>query len=466
MQELNKDLDQFRLITEALFKDEKENPVSPVIEADKLYQEMDLSLKDEGLNDEDFYKSLKDLILKTPKTASAQFFNQLFGGRQSKAVLGDLLAVILNNSMYTYKVAGPQVGIEKEILYRVGEKIGYGNASGGTIAAGGSMNNFMALVMARDKCDSSIKQIGVHKNLIAYSSKDSHYSNAKNAAFAGIGKDNVRYIETNEVGQMIPAEFEKAVIEDLSNGNLPFYLNATAATTVYGAYDSINALADVCEKYKIWLHVDGAYGGAVLFSEKYKHLINGVERSDSFAFNAHKMLGTPLSCSILMVKEKENLDYSFSNDASYLYQTHDDDFNPGKTSFQCGRRNDALKLWSLWKSVGSQGLEKIVDHQFYLADLARDYVAKNPDYQAYGPGNSVSVCFNYQGIDPKILCSKLYEDRELVVGYGEFDGVEFVRFVTINANNSDKEIQNFFSILESYVAENQEFFLASSVKSL
>lgn len=465
MQDLNKDLEQFRLITEALLKDEQENPVSPVIEAEKLFEEMDLSLNDNGLKDAEFYKSLEDLVLKTPKTASPQFFNQLFGGRQSKAVLGDLLAVILNNSMYTYKVAGPQVGIEKEIIYRVGEKIGYKSNSGGTIAAGGSMNNFMALVMARDKFDSTIKEIGVRKSLIAYSSEDSHYSNAKNAAFAGIGKNNVHYIATAENGQMIPAEFEKAILEDLSNGHQPFFLNATSGTTVYGAYDSLNELADICEKYNIWLHVDGAYGGAVLFSDKYRHLIKGADRSDSFAFNAHKMLGTPLSCSILMVKDKQNLDYSFSNDASYLYQTHNDDFNPGKTSFQCGRRNDALKLWSLWKSVGSLGLEKIVDHQFYLADLARDYVSNNNDYQVYGPGDSVSVCFNYKGIDPKVLCSKLYEDRELVVGYGEFDGCEFVRFVTINANNSEKEILDFFNKLESYVAANEEFFVSHSEKS-
>lgn len=462
MEDLKNELDQFRIITDALLIDEKERPVSELIEADELFEKMDLSLNDNGLADDQFYNSLKDLVLKTPKTASSHFFNQLFGGRQNKAVLGDLLAVILNNSMYTYKVAGPQVGIEKEIIQNVAAKIGYNAQYGGTIAAGGSMNNFMALVMARDKFNSDIKSKGVCQNLIAYSSKDSHYSNAKNASFAGIGKDNVRYIPTNDQGQMIPSEFEKAVLEDLSNGNNPFFLNATAATTVYGAYDPINELADICEKYNIWLHIDGAYGGAVLFSEKYKYLIDGAHRANSFAFNAHKMLGTPLSCSILLVKDKSDLDFSFSNDASYLYQTHDDDFNPGKTSFQCGRRNDALKLWTLWKSVGSKGLEKIVDHQFHLADIAREYVSNNADYQLYGPKNSVSVCFNYLGIDPKILCSKLYEDGELVVGYGEFDGVEFVRFVTINANNSEKEILDFFSMLEKYVEENQEFFLAQS----
>ena len=120
----------------------------------------------------------------------------------------------------------------------------------------------------------------------------------------------------------------------------------------------------MCEKYNLWLHVDGAYCGGVIFSRKYRHLVDGVKRADSFSFNAHKMLGTPLTCSVLLVKNKENLSNSFNNDAKYLYQTDKDDFNLGKTSFQCGRRNDALKFWTLWKSIGTKGLEKMVNHQF------------------------------------------------------------------------------------------------------
>jgi sulfinoalanine decarboxylase/sulfinoalanine decarboxylase/aspartate 1-decarboxylase len=252
---------------------------------------------------------------------------------------------------------------------------------------------------------------------------------------------------------MIPALLEAQIIEDIENGCLPTYVNATAGTTVLGAFDPINAIADITEKYKIWLHVDGAYCGSVIFSKKYKHLVEGVERSDSFSYNAHKMLGTPLTCSIILVNDKKQLHDSFSNDADYLYQTDGDDFNLGKTSFQCGRRNDALKFWTLWKSMGSQGLENIIDQQFELANVALDYIRSNPDYTLYSFDDSISICFNYKDIEPMALCTALYANQETVVGFGSFQEDTFVRLVTINANNEKEDILHFFQVLEDFVAK-------------
>ena len=142
---------------------------------------------------------------------------------------------------------------------------------------------------------------------------------------------------------------------------------------------------------------------------------------------------------------------SFTNEASYLYQTGRDEFNLGKTSLQCGRRNDALKFWTLWKSVGTKGLENIVDKQFELANVARNYIKNNDDYTFYGIEDSISICFNYKDIPAQKLCAKLYEESELLVGYGSFQGNEFIRLVTINAQNSEQDILNFFKTLEQFV---------------
>ncbi|MFK7923182.1 MAG: aspartate aminotransferase family protein [Bacteroidia bacterium] len=454
MSELKNDLALFNDLVDYLLTEEQHHPVAKRIDAEKLYNTLDLSLNESPMLNEEFISTLKEVLVATPKTATSLFFNQLFGGRQSKAILGDLLAVVLNNSMYTYKVAGPQVGIEQAIIRKSCELIGYGAQSNGTFPTGGSMSNYMGLVMARDFKDPNFKHEGATKKLIAYSSAASHYSNAKNASFAGLGRNNVRYIETDSKGCMIPSKLEEQIQTDLEKGYTPTYVNATAGTTVLGAFDPIDALADVCEKYEVWLHVDGAYCGSVIFSEKYKHLLKGVERSNSFSYNAHKMLGTPLTCSIILVKDKRNLHNSFSNDANYLYQTDGDDFNLGKTSFQCGRRNDALKFWTLWKSLGSDGLEKMVDHQFDLADVARNYIRNHPDYQVYSFEDSISVCFNYKGINPIALCTALYENQATVVGFGSFDETTFVRFVTINAGNTEEDILNFFKVLEDFVAKN------------
>lgn len=454
MSELKNDLALFNDLVDFLLAEEQNHPVAERIDVEKLYDTLDLSLNESPMLNEEFISTLKEVLVATPKTATSLFFNQLFGGRQSKAILGDLLAVVLNNSMYTYKVAGPQVGIEQAIIRKSCELIGYGPQSNGTFPTGGSMSNYMGLMMARDVKDPAFKLTGATKKLVAYSSAESHYSNAKNASFAGIGRNNVRYIEADSKGCMIPAKLEAQILEDLENGYAPAYVNATAGTTVLGAFDPIDALADICEKYEVWLHVDGAYCGSVIFSEKYKHLVKGLERSNSFSYNAHKMLGTPLTCSIILVRDKRHLHNSFSNDANYLYQTDGDDFNLGKTSFQCGRRNDALKFWTLWKSLGSEGLEKMVDHQFYLADVARNYILNHPDYQVYSFEDSVSVCFNYKGINPNVLCTALYEHQATVVGFGSFNEDTFVRLVTINAGNTKADILNFFSVLEDFVAKH------------
>lgn len=456
MSNINSDLALFNELVEALIKEEEKNPVADRIDADKLYTSIDLSLKESAIVDEEFKNVLREVLVSTPKTATNLFFNQLFGGRQGKAVIGDLLAVMLNNSMYTYKVAGPQVGIEQEIIRKSCDLVGYGPESNGTFPTGGSMSNYMALVMGRDAKDPSSRAEGVRKPLIAYTSKESHYSNAKNASFAGFGRNNVRYIAADAEGRMIPEKLEEQIKKDLADGFIPTYVTATAGTTVLGAFDPIDKIADVTEKYHIWLHVDGAYCGSLIFSEKYKHLLKGMERSDSFSYNAHKMIGTPLTCSIILVKDKKYLHGSFSNDADYLYQTDGDDFNLGKTSFQCGRRNDALKFWTLWKSVGTNGLRDIVDQQFYLADVARDYVRNNSDYTLYSFDDSISICFNYKNIDPMTLCTALYEHQITVVGFGSFNEDTFVRLVTINATNSKEDILNFFKVMEEFVANTPE----------
>lgn len=451
MSNIHKDLSLFNELVDTLISEEEKNPVAERIDSDKLYETIDLSLNQSAMIDDEFKSVLKNVLVSTPKTATNLFFNQLFGGRQSKAVLGDLLAVLLNNSMYTYKVAGPQVGIEQEIIRQSCNLVGYGFNSNGTFPTGGSMSNYMALIMARDAKDPNCRYDGMTKPLIIYTSKESHYSNAKNASFAGIGRNNIRYIKADEKGRMIASELEAQIQEDIKNGGIPTYVNATAGTTVLGAFDPINEIADITEKYNIWLHVDGAYCGSVIFSEKYKHLIKGVERSNSFSYNAHKMLGTPMTCSIILVNDKKQLHDSFSNEADYLYQTDGDDFNLGKTSFQCGRRNDALKFWTLWKSVGTKGLERIVEQQFDLSAIALNYVNNNTDYTVYSFDDSISICFNYKNVDPIALCTALYEHQETVVGFGAFHGETFIRLVTINANNEKVDILNFFKVLEEFV---------------
>ena len=446
---MTEDLELFNELVDILINEEHTNPVAQPIDTENLFSALDLELPKEPTINAEFKTTLTQIIKTTPKTASTSFFNQLFGGRMNRAVLGDLLAVMLNNSMYTYKVAGPQVGVEKVVLRAICDLIKYPQTADGTFAPGGSMSNYMAALMARDKYDPNARQKGISKPMIIYTSDVSHYSIGKNASFMGLGKDQVRLISSNFKGEMLSDALETQILKDKERGLLPFFVNATAGTTVLGAFDDVESISEICKKHDLWLHLDGAYCGGVIFSEQYKSLVKGIEHTDSFSINAHKMLGTPLSCSIIVTKDKKNLYESFSNEAEYLYQTDSDDFNLGKTSLQCGRRNDALKLWTLWKSVGSNGLEAMVNKQFQLAEFARDYIKTHPDYELFSFDNSISVCFNFKSIPAKLLCTKLYKDAKLMVGFGKFKNEDFVRMVTINSLLEEKDILNFFNIIEA-----------------
>ncbi len=446
-------LEEFISLSRRLMSEEKEHPVAPHVPSKDIPQVMDLKLGDEPLSDDQFLEILEKLILHTPRVATKGFFNQLFGGRNADATLGELLTVLLNNSMYTYKAAGPMVAVEKEVVRGICDILGWDEQSGGILAPGGSMANLMAMIMARDGLDNMIKQEGIQGRLTAYTSEYAHYSIPKNASFCGIGRDQVRAISTDSEGRMKVSELIIRIEQDIQEGNQPFFVNTTAGTTVLGAFDPIKEIQEYCEEKSIWLHVDGAYCGAVIFSPEYRHLIEGVQKANSFCLNAHKMLGTPLSCSILLTENSSDLYRSFSNDASYLYQTDSDDFNLGKISMQCGRRNDALKLWTLWKRRGTSGLAEMINHQFDLAQYARNYIKNHPDYTLHSFEDSISVCFNYKNVDPIELCTKLYHESELMVGYGSHLGQSFIRLVTVNSQNSVEEIKYFFDVLESCVEQ-------------
>lgn len=445
---MEQDLELFVKIVKELEQKEKEEPVITPQSPQEFRNTIDISLNNKGISDAEFSRITTDVVLNSPRSSSNKFFNQLFGGRKSKAVLGDLLSVVLNTGLHTYKVNGIQVLIEREIINTISQMIEYTETAGGIFTPGGSMSNFQALLMARDLCDPKIKQQGVTKKMTAYLSDQSHYSMVKNIRFAGIGEDNLRKIPTNIFGQLDSKQLEATIQEDIKQGYTPFFVKATAGTTVLGAFDPIEEIADICKKYDIWLHVDGALGGSVIFSEHYKHLVTGLKRADSFALNAHKMLNVPISCSMVIVKNKHYLFSSFNSKADYLYQGEINDINPGMMSLQCARKNDALKLWTLWKSIGTQGLGKIVDTNFKNADIAREYVRNHPDYTLYNDQISTNVCFNYKDYSASHICNELYKQGTLMVGHGTFENITFIRLVTVNSNNTEKDILDFFAMIE------------------
>lgn len=435
-------------IAERFIKQEEKQAVLPYQSPEDLAQKLDITIQNNSLEKTLFFQILQEIALATPSTASKGFFNQLYGGRSMPALSGDILSSLMNNSMYTFKVAGLQVLIEKEVIRAMCEKIGF-TSSEGTIVAGGSTANLTAMLLARNEQDKSIRNEGLqNQKLIAYTSEESHYSIRKNAGILGLGRNQVKTIPTLENGKMNTQALEKQILEDIENGLLPFFINSTAGTTVLGAFDPFEEIAEIAQKYDCWFHIDGAFGGSVLLSEKYKQLIKGSEKADSFTWNAHKMMNIPLTASGILCKEKGVLRRNLSENADYLFQG-EYDYNPGEESLQCGRRNDGLKIWSAWKYYGHEGYEQRINKVYELAQYAVRKVKENAKLSLLQEPECTTVCFEILGKNAQEVCDALNQKGILKVGYGTRKEKTFVRVVFVNPDLDFEDVDAFFEKLES-----------------
>uniref|UniRef100_A0A670YGF7 Glutamate decarboxylase 2 n=1 Tax=Pseudonaja textilis TaxID=8673 RepID=A0A670YGF7_PSETE len=260
-------------------------------------------------------------------------------------------------SRFTYEIAPVFVLLEYVTLRKMREIIGWpGGAGDGIFSPGGAISNMYAMLIARFKMFPEVKEKGMAAipRLVAFTSEHSHFSVKKGAAALGIGTDSVVLIRCDERGKMIPSDLERRIVEAKQKGFVPFLVSATAGTTVYGAFDPLITIADICKKYKIWMHVDGAWGGGLLMSRKHKWKLNGIERyANSVTWNPHKMMGVPLQCSALLVREEGLMQSCNQMHASYLFQQdkhYDLSYDTGDKALQCGRHVDVFKLWLMWRA--------------------------------------------------------------------------------------------------------------------
>jgi sulfinoalanine decarboxylase/sulfinoalanine decarboxylase/aspartate 1-decarboxylase len=431
-------------IIQKLLQAETDTPVLPYQSPQDLQKTLDLDIQSETLSSDHFFALLEQLTLATPRTASRSFFNQLFGGRNLPALSGEILAAVLNSSMYTFKVAGAQVLVEQAVIAKMLAKIGY-HYGDGTFAPGGSMANMMAMIVARNEKDASIRNQGLRgQKLLAYTSEEGHYSTTKNAGMLGIGRENVRVIPADAFGKMITQELDNQILSDIQAGFTPFFINATAGTTVLGVYDDFEAIAQVAHKHQVWFHIDGALGGSAILSTRHQHLLKGCQLSDSFTWNAHKMMGVPLTASIVLFNHPNILRRHFSEKAEYLFQS-EEDYNPGEQSMQCGRRNDALKVWAAWKYYGDTGYEARINRVFALSQYAAEYIQKDEDLQLLHQPESINICFTVKNKPAAEICDRLDKEGLIKVGYGSFKKDKFIRLVCVNPDMHESDLDHFFA---------------------
>ncbi|MHC4975314.1 MAG: pyridoxal phosphate-dependent decarboxylase family protein [Planctomycetota bacterium] len=427
---------------------ERREPVTPYVSASDMLEQLDLSLGEGGLSEPQAFALMRQVMERTPKSTTTRFWNQLFGGRGAVSTGADMLTSILNSSMYTYKAAGPHIQIEHELTSHMLEKIGFEEGEG-IFSPGGSLSNMAAMIVARNIAQKSCRDCGhAGTSLIAYSSADAHYSIKKNAGMIGTGRENVRPVPTDSAGRMIPQALGEMIQEDIYAGNIPYIVVATAGTTVRGAFDPIDEIADVCRPHNVWLHVDGAMGGSVLLSS-HKDLLDGSHKADSFTWDAHKMMGVPLLCSCILFKQQHVLLDHFDEAADYLFQSDGIDLNPGTKSIQCGRRNDAFKLWAAWKHQGDEGFRRDIDDLFTLARYAADVIKSDPDMTLTCEPESLNVCFEYTDKSSAQICEELRKQNLEIVGHATVGGRVIIRLACFNHEATTNDLDRFFDNLRS-----------------
>lgn len=425
-------LDRLLDIAKEQLQGEKQLPASRATDPDELHRELGIGLGRHGHSMDEVADRLRRVLAATPSSASPRFLNQLFGGRDPIATLAEMLTPLVNTSMYTYKVAGPQILVEREILARLADKVGFSQGEG-LLCPGGSMSNLVALLIARNEAVASARDEGLGgERLGVYTSEDGHYSIRKNAGILGLGRHNVQDVPTDDRGRMQVDALRQAIRLDRSRGVRPLFVNATAGTTVLGAYDPLRDIAAVARDEGLWMHVDGAWGGSVALCEAHRSLIEGADLADSFAWNPHKMMGVPLACSATLFRRRGLLQKHLNETADYLFQTHDDELNPGTRSLQCGRRNDALKLWASWQLHGDEGFDRRLCHLFDLASEAARLVEADPDLELLVAPQSLNVCFAVPGVASEAVCNHLDRTGRLLIGHGAVAGRSAIRLVIVN----------------------------------
>ncbi|HKI86655.1 MAG TPA: pyridoxal-dependent decarboxylase, partial [Thermoanaerobaculia bacterium] len=231
------------------------------------------------------------------------------------------------------------------------------------------------------------------------------------------------------------------ILADERAGRTPFFVNATAGTTVRGAFDPLSELARITRPRGLWLHVDGAFGASVALSPRRKGLLKGIEFADSLAWDPHKMMGVPLPCSVLLTQERGLLRASLSEQADYLFQENDEAVNPGDRNLHCGRRNDALKLWAAWRYFGDSGWERRIERQFALAGYAARRIAEIEELRLVEDPPCITVCFEVPGKSSEAVCRELAERGLAKIGYGKVRERNVIRLVTVNPELSESDLE-------------------------
>jgi len=410
---------------------------------------------------DDLFREMVDKGFHVP---SANYFGLMNPTPTYMGFLAEALVAALNPQLATLARSQLASKIELETVRWMAERVGWGREFGGTFTSGGNEANFSGLALALaarfpDTVEEGVASIG--GQAIVYASAESHHSLDKSAGLLGIGRKALRRIPITDRLQMDPAKLEQAIERDQAAGRLPFCVVATAGTTNSGIVDDLVAIADVCRRHKLWLHVDGAFGAAVVFSDKHRDLVRGIELADSITIDPHKWLAMPFAAGVILTRHPKMLEQAFSVAAPYMPKAAGARLpDNSRISTQWTRRMNSLKLWLTLRVHGRAAYEEHIDRQLQLARSFAAWIEPSSDFELAAPTMLTIVNFRVKAEGRSAqqisathadIVDQVTRDGQLWISDTVVNGGSVLRMMVISYLTEERHLVALQSALEAAV---------------
>ncbi|MGE5683058.1 MAG: pyridoxal phosphate-dependent decarboxylase family protein [Bacillota bacterium] len=388
--------------------------------------------------------------------ASGGHLGYIPGGGIYYSALGDFLADITNRYAGVFFASPGAVRMENMLLNWMSELVGYPAASGGNLTSGGSIANLTAIVTARDAAGLKAKDF---ERSVVYLSEQVHHSVEKALRIAGLGECIKRIIPLDENFRMIPDSLEQAILSDKKNGLYPWLIVTSAGTTDLGVIDPLIQISQIASSYKIWLHVDAAYGGFFMLCESGKNKLKGIENSDSLIMDPHKGLFIPYGSGAVLVKDKLKMLESHHYSANYMQDAlkSQDELASADLSPELSKHFRGLRLWLPLKLLGIKPFRNALEEKIRLARYFYETVSEFQGFEL-GPYPDLSiVSFRYrpengnQNEFNKKLVDEIQRDGRVFLSSTVIDQKYTLRLAVLSFRTHKETIDQTIAILKEKI---------------
>ena len=367
-------------------------------------------------------------------------------------ILGEMLAAALNVQHMVWKAGPAATELEQVTLGWLREWLKLPPEFFGMIHDTASTASMHAILAARDMAAPETRLTGQHPRLVMYLSEHTHWSVDKGAIVVGIGRDNLRHIETDSEFRMKPSALAAAIEQDLADGHKPFCVVPTIGTTATSAADPLQEILAIAKMHGLWVHVDAAYGGPAALVEEYRHLFDGIEEADSMVLNPHKWLFTPVDLSILYTRRPEILRRSMElTEVPVILRggEHERALNYSDYSLNLGRRFRSLKLWFVLRYYGREGIVRVLREHMRLAQVLSGLIEDDPRFEMSAPTPFSLVCFRYKGSaeENRALVEKINSSGKAFLSGTELKGQYVLRWAIGNMATTEADIRETWKLI-------------------